>query len=269
MPAPAALVVKNGSKRCLATSSSIPWPVSETASRTCGPAAPSPCWATCASSTSTLAVSIVSAPPPGIASRALAARLRITRSIWARSASIGARSGASRMPTLTSSPMIRCSIVSMPSTIALRSSTFGCSTWRRLKASSWCVSAAAWSAAREISRRLLAAVALAEDLGVAGDHRQQVVEVVRDAARQAPDRLHLLGVREPPLEPLALADVVREHERGALALERDPPGADLDVDDRAVLAAVAPGVRARRARSAFALDVVEQRAGCPRAGGCR
>jgi hypothetical protein len=77
-------------------------------------------------------------------------------------------------------------------------------------------------------RELLAAVAAREDLGVAGDHRQQVVEVVRDAAGEAADRLHLLRVAQPALEPLALADVVGEHERGAAALERDPPGRDLD-----------------------------------------
>ena len=98
--------------------------------------------------------------------------------------------------------------------------------------------------------QLLAAVAREQDLGVAGDHRQQVVEVVRDAAREPPDRLHLLRVREPALEPLALADVVRHDERGAAALEVDPPGGDLDVDQRAVAAQVAPvlGVARRRRR---------------------
>ena len=37
---------------------------------------------------------------------------------------------------------------------------------------------------------------------------------MRDAAGQAPDRLHLLRLGEPLLEPQALGHVVGEHERG-------------------------------------------------------
>ena len=88
------------------TSASMPMPVSLTASSTCGPAAPSPCLATCAASSSTLPVSIVSAPPSGIASRALTARFTITCSICARSASTCAsRSASSTRDSSTSSPM--------------------------------------------------------------------------------------------------------------------------------------------------------------------
>jgi hypothetical protein len=39
-----------------------------------------------------------------------------------------------------------------------------------------------------------------EELAAPGDHRQQVVEVVGHAARQAPDGLHLLGLAELRLE---------------------------------------------------------------------
>ena len=95
--------------------------------------------------------------------------------------------------------------------------------------------------ARDLRHLLGVAVARQQDLGVAGDHRQQVVEVVRDAAGEPADRLHLLRVGEPALEPLALADVVRDDQRGAAALVVDPAGGDLDVDDRAVLAPVPPG----------------------------
>src|ERR671929_239027 len=45
------------------------------------------------------------------------------------------------------------------------------------------------------------------------------------------DRLGALGLREPLLQPAALADVMGEHERGVVALERDPSGRDLDVDE--------------------------------------
>ena len=50
---------------------------------------------------------------------------------------------------------------------------------------------------------------------VAGDHEQQIVEVVGDAAGQLADGLHLLGLRQPALalpqrllDMLAVADVV-------------------------------------------------------------
>lgn len=34
----------------------------------------------------------------------------------------------------------------------------------------------------------------ADELGVALDHRQEVVEIVRDAARELPNGFHLLGL---------------------------------------------------------------------------
>ena len=97
-----------------------------------------------------------------------------------------------------------------------------------------------------------------QDLRVARDHGQQVVEVVRDAAGEPPDRLHLLRLAEPLLEPQPLGHVVGEHERGRPALEHHLAGRDLDVDQRAVLLAVAPRPRHRRARAAARLEVAEQ-----------
>src|SRR6185369_15753304 len=49
-----------------------------------------------------------------------------------------------------------------------------------------------------------------EEVAVAEDRRQDVVEVVRDAAREAPDGLHLLRLAELLLEALALRDVHEE-----------------------------------------------------------
>ncbi|MGH6927437.1 MAG: CHASE3 domain-containing protein, partial [Dongiaceae bacterium] len=46
------------------------------------------------------------------------------------------------------------------------------------------------------------------ELGAAGDDREQVVEVVGDAARQLAHALHALRVQQLPLQPLALADVL-------------------------------------------------------------
>ena len=89
-------------------------------------------------------------------------------------------------------------------TTAFRSSTRGCSTCRRLNASSWPVSAAARAAAFLISsawrRSWLVLEAVDQELAVAGDRGQEVVEVVRDAAGEAADRLHLLRLAQLRLE---------------------------------------------------------------------
>ena len=98
--------------------------------------------------------------------------------------------------------------MSMSATTAFRSSTRGCSTCRRLNASSWPVSAAARAAAFRISsawrRSAVVVEPVDQELAVADDHRQQVVEVVRDAAGEPADRLHLLRLAQLLLElPLA------------------------------------------------------------------
>jgi hypothetical protein len=51
-----------------------------------------------------------------------------------------------------------------------------------------------------------------EDVAVADDDGQQVVEVVRDPSRQAPHRLHLLRLPELFLQPHAVRDVARDRE---------------------------------------------------------
>ena len=81
----------------------------------------------------------------------------------------------------------------------------------RLKASSWRVSPCARCAAFSISLHVVdeIGVALAQtiehEVRVAGDRREQVVEVVRDAAGEPADRLHLLRLPELVLEQLVLA----------------------------------------------------------------
>ena len=50
-----------------------------------------------------------------------------------------------------------------------------------------------------------------DDQAVTVDRRQQVVEVVGDAAGQPADRLHLLGLPEPSLELSPLAHVPGDH----------------------------------------------------------
>ena len=103
----------------------------------------------------------------------------------------------------------------------LMSSTSGWSTCLRLKASSCRVSRLARCAARLISSRSSRAEVGGVErgrhqLGVAGDDGQQVVEVVRDAAGEPPDGLHLHRLRELScFEPLLRASVLSGDVHGA------------------------------------------------------
>ena len=64
---------------------------------------------------------------------------------------------------------------------------------------------------------------LAHEIGVPEDRGQHVVEVVRDAARQAADGLHLLRLAQLLLEALALGDVLADAERAGGPALRVPP----------------------------------------------
>src|SRR5467141_1050876 len=89
VPRPAGFVVKKGSKIRDFVFSSMPHPVSVTASITYSPGITETCCAAYASSSVALLVSIVTVPPSGIASRALIARFMMTCSIWFGSAREG------------------------------------------------------------------------------------------------------------------------------------------------------------------------------------
>ena len=109
-------------------------------------------------------------------------------------------------------------------TRAFRSTTCGSITCLRLKARSWRTRRAARSEApmtccRLAQARIVRVEAPAQQLAVAHDHHEQVVEVVGDAAREPADRLHLLRLAQLLLEPppllLGLAPLrdVQEHHR--------------------------------------------------------
>ena len=87
----------------------------------------------------------------------------------------------------------------------------------RLNASSWRVSVAARCAARLISvtsnRRGRASHSREQQLGVADDRRQEVVEVVGDPAGELPDRLHLLRLPKLVLQALPLGDVAQVRQK--------------------------------------------------------
>src|SRR6266566_443973 len=89
--------------------------------------------------------------------------------------------------------------------------------------------------------RIVGRQVLEHQVGRAEDRGQKVVEVVRDAGRQATHRLHLLRLAELLLEPLALRHVVDHDLLGPPAGERDSVAAGLHLDERSVLLAMPPG----------------------------
>ena len=138
-----------------------------------------------------------------MASRALMARLRIAFSSWL---GIGQRvpqpAGDDRLDLDRPRPACGAAGRPCPRTSRPRLSTRGSSGWRRAKASSWPVRLGAALAPR--AARCAAARGAArcprssrcQQLEVAADDLQQVVEVVRDAAGELADRLHLLRLAQ-------------------------------------------------------------------------
>ena len=162
---------------------------------------------------------------------------------------------------------------SSDSTVTLRSSTCGTSTWRRPNASSWRVSdggavGGALDAPQQPAPRRPVEPIGAQRLGVAADHLQQVVEVVGDAAGQPAERADLLRAAEllgqvgvgaqRLLDQLAPARR-RARSPGPARRSGDRPEADVDGD----LAAVAAPPGGRQPRG-LALSVVARRRECRR-----
>ena len=90
----------------------------------------------------------------------------------------------------------------------------GASICLRLKASSWRVSAgarsAAWRSPGRAAQVRVGADAFEQEFGVSRDDREQVVEVMRDAAGEASDGFHLLRLAELLLQGAAFGDVLGE-----------------------------------------------------------
>ena len=83
--------------------------------------------------------------------------------------------------------------------------------------------------------------AVRHQLRIAADRGQQVVEVVRDAAGEPADRLHLLRLAQLVLELHTIADVVDRGQNRRLAAELGDRGIRFDLDDLAILAGTAHG----------------------------
>ncbi len=111
----------------------------------------------------------------------------------------------------------------MSATTLFKGSSLGLSTCLRLKASNWRVSELAWASDFWMcSDRLVVGIprrqAAVEQIAVAQDGLHEIVEIVRDAAGQTPDRLHLLRLPVLVLQALAFGNVAHddnEHDRAA------------------------------------------------------
>ena len=167
----------------------------------------------------TLAVSTVSWPPVGMASRAFATRLSSTCSIWPRSALTRPRSGARTLDALDVLVDRRVQHALQVAHQLVEIERLGARIiCRREKARSCWVSAVRRSdASRTCSMSARAESPRGQHLfgarGIADDDGEQIVELMRHAARQPPDRLHLLSDDDLALHALACGDVGHDGER--------------------------------------------------------
>ena len=146
------------------------------------------------------------------------------------------------------------------STTSFKSTTRGRIICLRPKASSCAVSDAAVSAAFRTSRSrsctgLYGPEVVARELDVADDRGQQVVEVVRDAPREAADRLEparvvglVIGARLGHLRLHARGRVADDHDDRGDAGQRRQAHVHLGPEQAAVLAPAVPREQLRRSR---------------------
>ena len=152
---------------------------------------------------------------PAMASRALTARLRIALSSCGRSTKAGHSPPPSTVSTAMPSPRVRRSISDMSVTHRLTS----VAVVERLQPGEGQQALGQRGGAARAGQgvlghgarpRVLAREPARKHVQIADDDRQHVVEVVRDAARELSQRLHLLRLAELPLGSLALRDLAAE-----------------------------------------------------------
>ena len=156
---------------------------------------------------------MVTVPPSaGMASRAFTTRLTIAFEIWPSSARTAQRSGDCSNLRLTRSPSSRRSRSDSSVIVSASAST---SRLQGLLAREREQLAHQPRGAHRVlphlvdlgERRIAGRVAHQQQIAIADDRLEQIVEVVRDAARELADRLHLLRLRELGLERLLLGGV--------------------------------------------------------------
>ncbi len=268
VPLPVPLVEKKGSAARASVAASIPCPVSSTRSRRKVPGCRPWGWPGPASSR---AAETVSAPPPGIASRALAARFRIAISSWLASATAGGRSLPAWTLTRTCGPTVDTTRCLSPSRKWARSTGPTARGWRRAKARRRLTRTRALGRLhgpldQPVLLRAAQRPAL-EHVQDAHDGGEEVVEVVGHAPRELADHLHLLrlpelrlGLREARLGANPVGHVGGDLEGGGHAPLAVAQGVELQLIGAPVGARVAERGHLREGVPPSARDQAARRA---------
>ena len=189
----------------------------------------------------TFAVSMVSRPPPGMASRELTARFTMACSTWFGSALMLPAFPSRLITSSISSPISRCSIFSVWAMTALRLMHARLHDLAAAEGQQLIGQGARPIGGFEnlfgVAAQRIQRGELVEDHPVvAGDDGQHVVEVVRHATGQASHGLHLLRVHQLLFEGFALGDVADEGDPEEAVVGFDSAEADFDGKFRAILA---------------------------------
>src|SRR5579883_1012955 len=154
---------------------------------------------------------MVSLPPLGMASRALAARFMTSCSTCTGSSFTLPRSGSIWMASSTSSPTTRASIFDTSRSTLFRSSTCSFCLFspkgQQLAGQVGCAAGRAQDLQHIAMQTVSGADCVLHQFGIAADHHEQVIEIVRNAARQQADCVHFLRLEKGGLQPPPLADV--------------------------------------------------------------
>ena len=248
VPLPTSLVVKNGSKIVSSSSGAMPLPVSATVMAT-----KSPLRAGCArrgGMLSTLRTPMVSRPSPSMASRLLTARLISAVSNCAMSAI--AKQFAVRYLDVDPDPAADEGTDELGHGLDLRADIEHLRLQRLPARECQQLSGQLGGALHGFGNRVdvaaaafLRQFAAAQEVGRGADDGQEIVEIVRHAAGQLPDRFHLLRLAQRFLALAALCDIDGVRHRA---------------DDGAVLVAQRPhreveiALAARQAQQHLGLD---------------
>src|ERR1700722_7689511 len=179
-----------------------------------------------------------------MASRALSARLMSAVESWPGSTSAGQASSSNTDSISTCSPKVGRSSFAASTISVLTSVVRGCSGWRRVAAGEGEAALGQLGPANgglvdhagDLDEARIAGDALLQDLDRAGDHSEDIVEVVGDAAGELADRLHLLRLAQLLVGGEVLGDVAHETVEQPAAAPAQRRHRQLDLD----LLAVAP-----------------------------